>query len=932
MRLTLFPFLALPLALAQTSSNSTQSQSASQTASASLNTTSNASASTNSSSTLASTTQTTLTTTLTTFPTTTSLRDNPSPSTYTLTFTLSSSSDANSTSLDDQLASLDASISNGTYTDDIPPDNGTIWHEGDSWIPFHIVIDPAYGIAGAFLIITGIPVATLGGKNRWSALAISSGYALMLFTLVLILRFGVEPDINTLNPNPPSKTTRGLYLLATLVSALIGGGAGIFFFTFAKYAISAGGGFTFAWFLLACKEGGLVQTTLGRWGLIGGMTVAWFVAGLSKLTNEWMMLISTGFIGATAFVLGVDCYTRAGLKEFYIYNLGFHDLFPRLNGAKYPLTQTMMIELGIIGAFVIVGAAIQFRVLNILSKKLKTIQEEEEAKIEAAEVARAAERFKNVGVELEEWEGKYGANGTGGEDVGDKEKQYAAYEAGYRERQMQGQGARQEADQSSVLLPHLGFDESLNSRPSEDTSFSYTRRASSTLSLLNHDSLSRPRPSSSLSLLRQPCAPGPRDNRGMYESVNLDTPTPTGSMFGNLGMEELKLDLDPASPSARPAAGTSASGKADDDLEEKLRLLEDIKKARESLRGSLDMLRSGTPGSSSLGENERERRYSSASGKLLDNPRGRTTSVGSMPLSGRSTPLEPVMTRPLNDVERPAKEAPKLEWDAHLASRQIITSTPTSPRSPSYSPNANPNQPTSATSSYFPARDRLRENEYIDVPVSVARGIEERRKKKKSMLDRRVSDFGPLAGGDGGGGTYPPEPRTGRSEDHGRESYYGHGQRTSFSSERVLQPRPTSSASYYEPQPQPSSQASQSQSQRPERRSRTMSYDQLASRHRNRLSQLQMPVTSKLREEDAQGEKERVDEEKRKWESRRKEERARAERAAREGRESRAGGRGEGRRKEEMEEWRRSVVLDAGVSAPALGAKRVEKRQSRIVN
>ncbi|TYJ58860.1 hypothetical protein B9479_000292 [Cryptococcus floricola] len=927
MRLTLLA-LALPLAFAQTSSNSnTQSQSASQTASTSSNATS--SASTNSTSTQASTTQTTLTTTLTTFPTTTSLSENPAPSTYTLTFTLASSSDANSTSIDDQLASLNTSISNGTYTDDIAPDNGTLWHEGDGWIPFHIVIDPAYGIAGAFLIITGIPVATLGGKNRWSALAISSGYALMLFTLVLILRFGVEPDINTLNPNPPSKTTRGLYLLATLVSALIGGGAGIFFFNFAKYAISAGGGFTFAWFLLACKEGGLVPTTLGRWGFIGGMTVAWFVAGLPKLTNEWMMLVSTGFIGATAFVLGVDCYTRAGLKEFYIYNLGFHDLFPKLNGAKYPLTQTMMIELGIIGAFVIVGAAIQFRVLNILSKKLKHIQEEEEAKIEAAEVARAAERFKNVGVELEEWEGKYGVNGTGGEVVEDREKQYAAYEAGYRERQASAQAA----DRSSVLLPQLGLDDSLDSRPSEETSFTHTRQASSTLSLLNHDSLSRPRPSSSLSLLRQPSAPGAKDKKGVYESVNPDTPTPTGSMFGNLGMEELKLDLDTSprsDPSYRPAPGMST----DDDLEEKIRLLDDIKKARESLRGSLDMLRSGTPGSSSLGENDRERRYSSASGKLLDNPRGRTTSVGSMPLSGRSTPLEPVMTRPLNDVVRPAKEAPKSEWDAYLASRQIVTPTPTSPHSSSHSPY--PAQPTSATSSYFPSRERPRESEYIDMPVSVARGIEERRKKTKSMLDQRVSDFGPREGG-AGGATYPQEQRHGRSEGHGRESYYGHGQHGSFSSERLLQQRPGSSASYY--QPQPSSHPpppDQGHGPRPERRSRTMSYDQLASRHRNRLSQLQMPVTHKLREGDEHEEKKRIEEEKKKWEIRQKEERVRAERAGRareEGRESRAG-RGEGRRKEEMEDWRRSVVLDAAAPAlgPGPGGKKVEKRQSRIVN
>jgi hypothetical protein len=60
-------------------------------------------------------------------------------------------------------------------------------------------------------------------------------------------------------------------------------------------------------------------------------------------------------IGATAFTLGVDCFTRAGLKEFYIYNLGFHSLFPKLGDDKYPLTQTMQVELGVLGAVVLVS-------------------------------------------------------------------------------------------------------------------------------------------------------------------------------------------------------------------------------------------------------------------------------------------------------------------------------------------------------------------------------------------------------------------------------------------------------------------------------------------------------------------------------------------------------------------------------------------------
>jgi hypothetical protein len=35
------------------------------------------------------------------------------------------------------------------------------------FVPFHIRIDPAYGTLGGLLLISGIPVAILGGKNRW---------------------------------------------------------------------------------------------------------------------------------------------------------------------------------------------------------------------------------------------------------------------------------------------------------------------------------------------------------------------------------------------------------------------------------------------------------------------------------------------------------------------------------------------------------------------------------------------------------------------------------------------------------------------------------------------------------------------------------------------------------------------------------------------
>lgn len=137
----------------------------------------------------------------------------------------------------------------------------------------------------------------------------------MLFCLVLILHFGVEPSLQPPSPNPPSRTLRGLYLLAGVISAFFGGALGAFLYNLARHWVSAAGGFAFGWFLLATKKGGLINSVLGRWFLLGGLAVLCLVASLPKWATPHMLLLSTAWIGASAFTLGVDCYTRAGLKE-----------------------------------------------------------------------------------------------------------------------------------------------------------------------------------------------------------------------------------------------------------------------------------------------------------------------------------------------------------------------------------------------------------------------------------------------------------------------------------------------------------------------------------------------------------------------------------------------------------------------------------------
>lgn len=59
------------------------------------------------------------------------------------------------------------SIVNQTALNKSVADTMLPWNETDQYLPFRVALDPAYGVLGGLLIVTGIPVAVLGGKNRW---------------------------------------------------------------------------------------------------------------------------------------------------------------------------------------------------------------------------------------------------------------------------------------------------------------------------------------------------------------------------------------------------------------------------------------------------------------------------------------------------------------------------------------------------------------------------------------------------------------------------------------------------------------------------------------------------------------------------------------------------------------------------------------------
>lgn len=80
------------------------------------------------------------------------------------------------------------------------------------------------------------------------------------------------------------------------------------------------------WIETLCP-GGVIKTS-GMTGLLIGVMCVVSVTLSIPLLKKWAELLYTifsAFSGSTALMLGVDCYSRAGLKEFWIYTWRMSD-------------------------------------------------------------------------------------------------------------------------------------------------------------------------------------------------------------------------------------------------------------------------------------------------------------------------------------------------------------------------------------------------------------------------------------------------------------------------------------------------------------------------------------------------------------------------------------------------------------------------------
>jgi hypothetical protein len=367
-----------------------------------------------------------------------------------------------------------------------------------------------------------------------------------------------------------------------------------------------------------------------------------------------------------------------------MWNLGFRSLFPKFanNGIEFPVSQAMEIELGLTAAMALMGMALQFRILTVLQKKLLEIaQDHKILGMDADTEAAAIERLSRLDMERDDWE---------------------------KEHPTLAQFGRQDSTTTSTPLIKA---RDITSSPAP------AERRSSTYTLVD----GRPRYHSGVSDLKF----SPLVEDGPAKSSSRQAPGALPTLDLGLGIEEdvpgnfITNDDEVIKKAATPS-----------ELED-LRRKEEIMAEIQTLRRSIEALKSETPGSSSSSES---RRPSLTSRRTLSidattalqtapthlrppraiDPRSRAYSMELTSLD-RALSLGNNFSRPTSDPLRDE------EWETYIDERRLLQ------------PPAGVTAPIATT----PINPAPR----ISIPSAVQDALTERKRRESAlgMIERRAS-------------------------------------------------------------------------------------------------------------------------------------------------------------------------------------------------
>ncbi|KAI0024593.1 hypothetical protein F4780DRAFT_544190 [Xylariomycetidae sp. FL0641] len=269
-------------------------------------------------------------------------------------------------------------------------------------LPLKPQLTPGWGVAGAILLMTGFVYTLIGIKNTWLHTFFSTAYLSSLGVAVLI--------VYVMTP-PVPVAIQGAYVVAGVITGMLLGGAATIFRELTEGLGCLLGGFCFAMWLLTLQAGGLLPATTAKVIFIAAFTLAGFALYFSRYTRPYAMIGLMSFAGATVTVLGIDCFSKAGLKEFWAYIWDLNGkLFP-FGANTYPLTKGIKVEIAVIVVLTIAGTISQLKLWKVVQAHREKRDEER-----AEEQRRRDEEEEYIGRRIEEdnarerrqWETVYG--------------------------------------------------------------------------------------------------------------------------------------------------------------------------------------------------------------------------------------------------------------------------------------------------------------------------------------------------------------------------------------------------------------------------------------------------------------------------------------------------------------------------------------------
>lgn len=227
-------------------------------------------------------------------------------------------------------------------------------------LPIKPRITPATSVAGVLLICLGTAYSLIGIKIHWILVPVGV-FFLIDIAVAVLLTYVAKPPI--------SDGIQGAYFGAIFGAGLLLGSTSWLFKEITEGLVCLLGGYCFSMWILVLRSGSSIHTSGARAIFIVVISVAAYALWFSRYTRNYGLIACSSFAGATALSLGIDCFSKAGMKEFWLYIWALNDKIFPLGTNTYPLTRGLRIEAAVIILAAIAGSMSQMRLWLVLKEQ-----------------------------------------------------------------------------------------------------------------------------------------------------------------------------------------------------------------------------------------------------------------------------------------------------------------------------------------------------------------------------------------------------------------------------------------------------------------------------------------------------------------------------------------------------------------------------------